>query len=610
MNRMSNKNIYSADFETNNHVDDCYVWGWGIENIYNNKYKDGNSIEEFFDYVFGMGKSILVYYKNEKFDGQFILDYLLKKGFTYDVLEDKNTFTTVTDDMAEIENTFTTIIDDSLKFYEIAVYYRNKKGKKCCVRFHDSSKKINSPLAKMPKMFNLGIEKGDLDEGEDTYNKFRPKGYKMTESEREYLYKDVHILALSLKFLYDNGLDSMTVAGGAMKEFKRIIGKKTFDQFFPVIPYAVDEFIRKSYRGGWTYCLKNQIVGKGKVFDVNSLYPSVLYSEINGVKHLYPKGQPVYFTGKYVHSDIYPLYFQRIRVDFHLKDGYLPTIQLAHNTYGPSEYATDSDGIVELVLNSVDFELFKKHYDIDYIEYVDGYKCKAVYGIFDAYIDKFTKMKIEAKAAGNPALATLAKLYLNSLYGKFGMSKVLRSKKPYLGDDDVVHYKLVTYELNEKTYDYVIKDGYYIPVASYCTAYARQVTLTAAQKCYENGVFCYADTDSIHILDGYTPEINIDKFKLGFWDHESDFEKAIFIRSKTYAEYYKGGWNLKCAGMPDKMKNNLLDFVERNNLALEDIFKIGFNSEDYGIEGKLRPKTVPGGVVLMNTPFKILERRS
>ena len=36
----------------------------------------------------------------------------------------------------------------------------------------------------------------------------------------------------------------------------------------------------------------------------------------------------------------------------------------------------------------------------------------------------------------------MAKLMLNSLYGKFATSLEAQSKIPYLGDDDIVHYTL------------------------------------------------------------------------------------------------------------------------------------------------------------------------
>ena len=608
------ENIYSADFETNNSETECRVWAWGACNIFKpeDTFIYNNSIDSFFDYLFTFNKGAMFYFHNEKFDGQFILHWLLSHG--YNICEDNK------------PNTFATIIDDMNKVYEIRFtfsreYYVKHKGKSLkkkkniTIKIRDSLKKINMPLKKMPKAFGLDIEKGDLDETEDEYNKIREVNHIITESELDYLRKDVIILAKSLKFLYENGLNSMTVAGGAMKMFKSMISEETFNELFPVLSFSEDEFVRCSYRGGWTYCLKEQHTGNGLVFDVNSLYPSVLYSEINGVEHLYPRGEGIYYKGKYKKSSLYPLYVQRIAVDFHIKEGYLPTIQLK-NTFTSAEYCLDSNGIVELTLTNVDLDLLFKHYEIDYIKYIDGFKYKAVKGIFDEYINRFMNMKIESKEQGNVALATLAKLYLNSLYGKFGMSKIVRSKFPYL-EDGVVKYKLVKYEINDELYDYLMKDGYYIPVASFCTAYARSVTIPVAQHFHELGRFCYADTDSVHItgIDFPTDDvINVDKFKLGYWDNESRFEKAIFLRAKTYAEFSFNNesnsyeWEIKCAGMPEKMKKNLLQYLEDENEELENVFKIGFDSESLGITGKLRPRNVIGGQILEEAPFKLLPK--
>lgn len=49
---------------------------------------------------------------------------------------------------------------------------------------------------------------------------------------------------------------------------------------------------------------------------------------------------------------------------------------------------------------------------------------------------------------------TMAKLMLNSLYGKLATSLEVQSKIPYMGEDEIIHYTL-----SEKEQ----KDGIYIP---------------------------------------------------------------------------------------------------------------------------------------------------
>lgn len=61
-----------------------------------------------------------------------------------------------------------------------------------------------------------------------------------------------------------------------------------------------------------------------------------------------------------------------------------------------------------------------------------GWKFKSVKGLFTNYIDKWITKKIEATKEHNLGQRTLAKLMLNSLYGKFATSLEVQSKVPIL----------------------------------------------------------------------------------------------------------------------------------------------------------------------------------
>lgn len=85
---------------------------------------------------------------------------------------------------------------------------------------------------------------------------------------------------------------------------------------------------------------------------------------------------------------------------------------------------------------------------------------------------------------------------LNSLYGKFATSLDVQSKIPYLGEDEIIHYGM-----SEKT----TKDGIYLPMGCFITAYAREKTIRTSQaimdyslKTYGEDKYYYSDTDSIH----------------------------------------------------------------------------------------------------------------
>lgn len=603
--------VYAADFETNSQEVENMVWGYGLSNIYrDDETYIGNNIDDFFYDCFHLTfNDCKVYYHNLKFDGMFILDWLLRHKYKYVQKVDKK---------KAKPNTFTCLIDDTLTFFNITVYLKKKKnGRKCkTVEFRDSFKKIPMKIEEMPKAYGLAIEKGNLDDKEEeAYEKIRQVGHILTDFEKDYLMKDVEILKQVLKIQYDQGLVSMTAPGDAMRQFKSMMGRD-FDYYFPELLPIEDDNIRKAYRGGWTYCVRKQMVGVGLVLDVNSLYPSVLFSQILNDEHLYPYGTPEWYEGEYEDDPDYPLYVCHIRCTFRIRDGFLPTIQL-NKTYkfGHAEYSMGSDEVVDLWLTSVDFELFKKHYKILTIEYVEGYKFHAIKGLFDEYINKYIKQKIEND--DNKALRTLAKLFLNSLYGKFGMSQIARGKHPVLQDGKL---KFIdnTYEngdCKERGYERV--KAYRVDVAAFCTSYARRVTITAAQKAHEEGRFCYADTDSIHLIGTEEPDyIWIDKTALGAWKHESDFKMAKFIRSKTYAEYTWNDdnqsyeWDIKCAGMTKGIKEVLASREEFLDLFDEgftttDLLKLDLTPKEKKKCYRLKPKIVKGGVILVNTPFTI-----
>lgn len=306
-----------------------------------------------------------------------------------------------------------------------------------------------------------------------------------------------------------------------------------------------------------------------------------------------PFGEPFFFEGEYEEDKVYPLYIQRLTCSFKIKEGKIPTIQIKHSRFVDNEYITDS-GIepVALTLTSIDLKLFLEQYDVYDLHYECGWKFKGMRGLFTTYIDKWIEVKNEATITGNKGMRQVAKIMLNSLYGKFATSLDVQSKIPYLEDD------IVKYRLGEKTK----KDGVYLPMGAFITAYARDKTIRTSQAIktysiekYGKDLYCYSDTDSIHTLlpiEELEKFCEIDDVKLGAWKHESHFTRAKFIRQKTYLEEIDGEINIICAGLP----NRCYDQVTWEN------FKEGLK-----VDGKLAFKHVKGGVNLVETEFTIKE---
>lgn len=564
---------FTADFETSTWVrDETWVWAWALCDIEEPKNVDvGNSIETFFQRI-EKENNPYIYFHNLKFDGEFILYYLMKNGFEYVESHEKR------------DKTFSCLISDMGLFYQIEVYFNvGKKTKK--VTFIDSLKIINQSVESMPRTFKIEENKLEID-----YNAPREIGHVLTEEEEAYVKNDVVIVAKALKYLFDMGLTKMTAGSNALSEYKEITKLNRFRSLYKPLNYEIDKDIRRAYRGGFTYCnpfYKNSSVGEGEVLDVNSLYPSVMYKE------MLPFGEPFFYEGEYQEDKVYPLYIQRLTCSFKIKEGKIPTIQIKHSRFVDNEYLTDS-GIepVALTLTSVDLKLFLEQYDVWDLHYESGWKFKAMRGLFTEYIDKWIKVKNDATISGNKGMRQVAKIMLNSLYGKFATSLDVQGKIPYL-ENDVVKYKL-----GEKKE----KDGVYLPMGAFITAYARDKTIRTSQaikdysiKKYGVDMYCYSDTDSIHTIlpiEELVQFCEIDDVELGKWKHESHFTRAKFIRQKTYLEEIDGEIQITCAGMPQRC----YDQVTWDN------FKEGLK-----VDGKLTFTHVKGGVILKETEFTIKE---
>ena len=535
---------YLRNFETR-------VWAYGIVNIENNdRIKIGNNIDEFMN-MLPLLQNPIIYFHNLGFDSGFIFDWLLKNGFEYSD--------------SKRAGTFNAIINETNTIYKIEIIYkRYTKGMKKA-NFYDSFKKLPFSVADIAKAYNLEIAKGEID-----YTRFREVGYELTEQEIEYVKLDILVVAQALKHQFNDGLVKMTTGSDAMNIFKESIGRQTYKSCFPILDNEIDSYIRKAYKGGFTWVnpkFKGKMLGVGKVYDVNSLYPSQMrYKEL-------PISEPIFFKGKYEYDPYYPLYIQEISVDFTVKENHIPTIQLKGNRwFNDTEYVETTDEPVTLYLTSVDLKLFLDHHDIHYIKYVKGYKFQSTKGIFDKYIDKYMAVKETNKGP----LRQNAKLLLNSLYGKFATNPDVTGKYVEMGDDDVVKYILKERE---------IRDPVYTAMGCFITAYAREVTIRTAQSVYDR--FVYADTDSIHLVGSEIPDIPIHETKLGYWDHEYDFVKAKYIRAKMYYDVAidKEGklFNVvKGAGIPDDQRMN-----------------VSINEYDFGFKYyKLVPKRVKGGIIL------------
>lgn len=584
---MFKKVTYVADFETIERDGVEEVWLWDVCNAVSKEHTTGTELADFWKHVDALKCTCTIYFHNLKFDGSFIMDYLLKNGYSYKDVKIKNMH----------KNEMTCLITDLGQYFSIS--YKNKCGK--IVNLWDSAKLIPLTVRKMAEDFDLQIKKGKID-----YKKPRPHGYVPTSEEIAYVHNDTEIVADVLSVFYEEGYDSMTLSSCAFSENKKLMGTQ-FKQYFgwwethgcdnidKFITYKEDEcedirentldsYMRRAYRGG--FCGVNpRYAGKTikkpvYYYDVNSKYPYEM------AKSPMPVGKPVPYEGKYVYDQDHPLYIQRIRVDCALKDGGIACILLKNKGVG-NEYLHDSNGIIPLTLTNLDLELLSKNYEIYHIEYLDGFKFKAKTGVFAKYVDKFMKMKIKADKDGNTGIRQIAKLFLNSLYGKFGQNPKRRKKIPKI-EDDRLKFERGPETLSDKCN--------YLPVAIYVCAWGRYHIIHDIMEIERRcpGSWVYTDTDSILSLILMDASL-VDDAELGLYKVERIFKKSRYLGPKTY-------WGITSSN------KIVCKACGCNSQALKKLPIGKFNYDQDIRGGKVYLKTVAGGKRLVTKEFKIRQR--
>ena len=578
--KITDRRFLVADFETSTEKwlarDNGWtrVWLWGLYDIETDRFEYGIDLDSFMGRVLIKDKegNPIIYFHNLKYDGSYIVWWLFSHGYTFN--ED-----------LEAENTFKTCISDMGQWYFIEVcIYKNKKSK-YIIRFQDSLKKIPLPVRDIPSAFGFEHEeaKGELD-----YDEYRPIGHKPTEDELHYLREDVVIVAKAIEQLEQNGFTKMTNSGDAFYAWKcslqseqarqkHVKPEHNYRAHFPLLSLEIDDYIRRAYRGGWTYVnpkYAGQIITKPvEVWDINSMYPDKMRN-----KYL-PVGEPIFFKGKPAPNK-YQCYIVRIMISFDIKKDHLPCIQLKNSfMFNPTDYITSSlNQEIEMVVTNVDLGLIFAQYHVNSIKYIDGYYFRKYKGYFESHIDK--QMAIKERAHGGERY--IAKLRMNTVYGKTATSPRKKSKIPHIEDD------VLKFTFSEEK----VEDPEYTALAVFITSWARHDIIRDAQNNYDRFIYC--DTDSLHMLkreDGQDPNLPIHPTHLGYYKKEHDVIKSTFLRSKTYIEQYTNGdIEIKCAGASPEVKKGM-NFEN---------FQVGMT-----FEGKLAPKQVKGGCVLTKTTFTI-----
>lgn len=369
-----------------------------------------------------------------------------------------------------------------------------------------------------------------------------------SESTDAYVSLDCEVLydvLMQYKAMTGNRGDfAMTCAGESMKEWRTL--ENAWDWR---IHSQADEHIRKSYYGGRVEVFEREIWKVGNFYDVVSMYPYVMRHR------LYPKG---YYTRttKYK-SGFLGIYYAQVNV---------PQMNIP-----PLPFRTDEGRLIfpcgtwDAWYTSAELEHLKDCGGSFHV--YDGYYWLDSGNPFSKYIDKYFEIKKEAAKCGDTAKKHVAKLRMNTLYGKFGQRRKFRKIISNPTRDEILdnhltplfdHFELYTTEQEEKNPFTMVH------IASFVTSYARIQLHKYMLQC-KNVYYCDTDSIATDTKLETSPE-------LGGLELVTEFDFALFLYPKCY---------VVCSG--DKVKIKAKGF-DSSKLTLQD-FK-----DHYYNGGKLRTK--------------------
>ena len=481
--------ILYADFETTQPKDnktEVYLWCM----VSGKDEYIGYNIASYIQQLSIMSKSI-IYFHNLKFDFSFIQYYLLKNNIKHEVLEKKGTIYSVK--LYDIE------LRDSLNFMPMTL---KEVGENYC--------KVH---------FKTSID----------YEVYAP--HIASQEEIDYCLEDCRVLEEGLTN-YLNTLEEVLKNAGSLDAKKKVWKKLTnsgiafesfkelshFEKLCPKTTQSEYKMYSPAYKGGYVYSKPTGIEKNVQMIDNNSMYPHI-YSTID-----MPYGNPIR-CDNFEECEKYKFYIVKVYLKYDLKENHIPIIGGGIGKYGGTTYKSSSNGeFEELTLCNIDLELIKDFYDYE-IEFVWGRGFLTKPNFFKDYCDIF----LAVKNANKGIKRSVAKVMLNSPYGKTAMNGLTEIKRYYIDTDDIVKSEVTGYEVNEEVFQY-------LPMAIQITAGARRLLLTTAKKIGFEDVL-YMDTDSIKFRAKETG-ITYDPNKLGEWKDEGYCKYFKTIAPKKYVYYY------------------------------------------------------------------------
>lgn len=366
------------------------------------------------------------------------------------------------------------------------------------------------------------MEKGERD---------KPKNKKLIA---DYLRGDCVYLWNLVNAFRDRHGPVLTQAGAAMKSYKRIIGddipqstREYYDQFKPF------------YYGGRVQCFERGVKKElFDVYDINSAYPAAMLKPHPASLTFFSAAPTVENLQEFVNK--HPT--SCVKLDC-ISGGHLPWREdIGKKIHYPNDGQSRTYQVTghELIV-SLEFNLLR---DIKNIRAFYWSDCRD----FSEFILPLYEERQEAKRVGNKEADILAKLEMNSLYGKFG-SDPRRYKAYKLFSPDCLGMLLAgqmvgekrDFELSGDFGNLLLGEAPLTEVEERFYNVATALSITGAVRAFmarsilsaERVLYC--DTDSLALVGGHDLDLGNE---LGQWGNDGTFKQWAIAGRKLYAFEY------------------------------------------------------------------------
>ena len=336
----------------------------------------------------------------------------------------------------------------------------------------------------------------------------------------------------------------LTQATAAMKSWQR----KT-DSDAPRSTREYYDMFRPFYYGGRVQCFETGVKREPfEVFDINSAYPFAMLSP-HPASLTFFRGAPDDLE-LFVNEN--PTCCVRLSC---VSKGHLPWREAP----GKKIHYPSDNKVRYYHVTGHELIVAFKHKLIDKINNVRVFYWRDLADFKDFILPLYNE-RLEAKAAGNKAADILAKLEMNSLYGKFGSDP--RKYKAYklfapeqladllIGDVPgenrpfALSGEFGRLLLGEAPLSAPEERFYNVATSLSITGYVRAYLADAMAGC-ERVLYC--DTDSLAVVGGHRLEIGKE---LGQWESEGEFSQWAIAGRKLYAfQRPDGDWKVRSKGV-------------------------------------------------------------